>query len=67
MEIKNCPFCGGEGVPVYCENGSQYTSNVLHLSKRGTVKCKKCEIRLPRVYSRVSKAIESWNRRISDD
>lgn len=62
-ELKPCPFCGGEATPVYCENGSQYTSNIMMINKRGTVKCKRCEIRLPRIYSRVSKAIEAWNRR----
>ena len=62
-ELKPCPFCGGEATPVYCENGSQYTSNILYINKRGTVKCKRCGIRLPRIYSRVSKAIEAWNRR----
>ena len=66
-ELKPCPFCGGEATPVYCENGSSYTSNVLIVSKRGTVKCKKCEIRLPRIYSRVSKAIEAWNRRADNE
>ena len=63
MELKPCPFCGGEATPVYCEYGDRYTSNVLYLSKRGTVKCKKCEVYLPRVYRTVSKAIEAWNRR----
>jgi Lar family restriction alleviation protein len=61
--LKTCPFCGGKATPVYCENGNRYTSNMLMLSKRGTVKCKKCEVCLPRVYSKVAKAIEAWNRR----
>ena len=63
MNLKPCPFCGGEAVPVYSNKGSLYTSNILMLSERGTVKCKKCEVRLPRIYSRVSKAIEVWNKR----
>lgn len=62
-ELKRCPFCGGEATPLYCENGNRYTSNVLYISKRGTIKCKKCELTLPRVYSKVSKAIEAWNTR----
>lgn len=62
-KLKPCPFCGGEATPVYCENGSRYTSNILFLLKRGTVKCKRCEIVLPRVYSKVNKAIAAWNRR----
>ena len=61
--LKECPICGGEATPLYCENGNRYTSNILYLSKRGTIKCKKCELTLPRVYSRVSKAIEVWNTR----
>lgn len=65
-ELKPCPFCGGKAVPIYCENGSSYTSNILYLSKRGTIKCSKCEIRLPRVYRRISRAIEAWNRRVDN-
>ena len=63
IKLKPCPFCGGEATPVYCENGNQYTSNIMYLSKRGTIKCKHCGVELQRVYSRVSKAIEAWNRR----
>lgn len=60
------PFCGGEATFVYCETGSKYISNRLYMSKRGTVKCKKCGIRLPRIYSKVSRSIEAWNRRSFD-
>lgn len=63
IKLLPCPFCGGEATPVYCENGNRYTSNILYLSKRGTIKCKKCNLTLPRVYSKVSKAIEAWNTR----
>ena len=66
-ELKSCPFCGGEATPVYCENGSQYTSNIMYLNKRGTIKCKCCEVRLPRIYSKISKAIEAWIRRAKDE
>ena len=65
--LKPCPFCGGEATPVYCENGNRYTSNILYLSKRGTIKCKKCEVVLPRIYSKISKAIEAWNRRAENE
>lgn len=65
-ELELCPFCGEEATVVYCENGSEYTSNVLYLNKRGTVRCKHCEIRLPRIYRRVGNAIEAWNRRAED-
>lgn len=63
ITLRECPLCGGEAVPVYCENGSRYRSNVLYLSKRGTIRCKRCGLELPRVYSRMSKAVEVWNRR----
>lgn len=63
-KLKPCPFCGGSPIPVYCENGNRYTSNVFYPSKRGTVKCKQCEIELPRVYSKITKAVEAWNRRV---
>lgn len=62
-ELKHCPFCGGEAEPVYFEHGNKYRSNILYLSKHGTIRCKRCGVELPGVYSRVSKAIESWNRR----
>ena len=67
VELKRCPFCGGEATPLYCENGNKYTSNVLYLSKRGTIKCKKCEITLPRIYAKVSNAIKAWNRRVENN
>lgn len=66
-ELKPCPFCGGEATPLYCEHGDRYTSNIYYPSKRGTIKCKSCEITLPRVYSKVSKAVEAWNRRVDND
>ncbi len=66
-ELKSCPFCGGEAVPVYSDKGSLYTSNILMLSAKGTVKCKKCEVRLQRIYSRVGKAIEAWNKRAESE
>ena len=37
-KIKSCPFCGGKAVPVYFENGMEYTSNILYSSKRATIK-----------------------------
>lgn len=63
IDLKPCPFCGGSPIPVYCENGNRYTSNIFYPSKRGTVKCKRCKIELPRVYSKITKAVEAWNRR----
>lgn len=66
IELKPCPFCGGNAVPVYCEHGSRYTSTVIYPLKRGTVKCKKCEVCLPEVYNTVTLASEAWNRRAGD-
>lgn len=65
-ELKPCPFCGGEATPIYYDlpQDSYYTSNVYYLNKRGSIKCKKCEIALPRIYRTVSKAAEVWNRRV---
>ena len=63
--IKPCPFCGGKAVPVYVDKrGNRWRSNLFYASYRGTVKCAKCEIELPRIYSRVSKAVERWNKRV---
>ena len=63
-ELLPCPFCGGEATPVYCENDNRYTSNLLYLSKCGTIKCKRCGLMLPKIYSRTSKAMKAWNRRV---
>lgn len=72
--IKTCPFCGGEAEPLYyttkgnsIKRETPYTSNILMLSHRGTIKCKKCEIVLPRTYKTVRYAIEVWNRRNTNE
>ena len=65
-ELKPCPFCGGEATPVYCNKGGVYTSNILYSTKRGTIKCKKCGIKLPHNYAKISRAIEVWNRRVNN-
>ena len=67
--LKKCPFCGGDATPVYYDlpQASGYTSNIFYAGKRGTIKCKKCEVRLPRIYRTVRKASEVWNRRFSDE
>lgn len=62
-ELKPCPFCGGSAVPIYCENGNRYTSNVYYPGKRGTIQCQRCGITLPKVYAKMSRAVERWNRR----
>ena len=64
--LKPCPFCGGDATPVYCENGNQYTSNIVYLSKRGTIRCKRCGLQLPKIYSRFRKAAEIWNGRVTE-
>lgn len=64
-ELKRCPFCGGMATPVYYDLNQDvgYRSNILHKGKRGTIKCKKCEVQLPRIYKTVGYAIDVWNRR----
>lgn len=67
-ELKPCPFCGGEAVALYYDlkQSYGYRSNVLYPNKRGTIKCKHCEVQLPRVYKTVRYAIEVLNRRVND-
>ena len=73
-EINPCPFCGGDARPVYYDGpeckkmqipsyNAGYNSNFVYPGKRGTIKCKKCGQMLPRIYNKVSKAIDVWNGR----
>ena len=69
MNLKPCPFCGGEAQIRYTGNGSGfmgYTSNVVMQSKPGFVMCLKCEVTTSR-NARVCRAIEKWNRRVEDE
>lgn len=67
-ELKQCPFCGGEATPVYYDlpQKTGYTSNVFYPNKRGTIKCKNCEVTLPRIYKTIRKAAQVWNRRYGE-
>lgn len=64
-ELKPCPFCGGKAIIRYCENGDRYRSNIYYPSKRGAVICEKCRVET-HVYSRASKAVNAWNRRVGE-
>lgn len=64
-ELELCPFCGNKAQVRYtgCGSGSHgYTSNILMRSKAGFVICLKCGCRTP-IHSKVSRAINKWNRR----
>lgn len=54
MELKPCPFCGGEA-EIYTANNGKY----------GLVFCKKCEVETP-AFKGINNAISAWNRRVTD-
>ena len=60
-KLKPCPFCNGEPIYVYPEMKS--ISDMRFASKNGTIKCSKCGVVLPHIYSSISKAEVAWNRR----
>ena len=67
-DLKPCPFCGSKAQVRYtgCGSGSHgYTSNILMKSNAGFVICLKCECRTS-IYSKVSRAISKWNRRVDN-
>ena len=57
-EIKRCPFCGGEG-----ELKTKWDMWARRYSS--TVYCKKCRANSG-IWFQKPKAIESWNRRVSE-
>lgn len=65
MELKPCPFCGGEAVmKSYLTNGGVFTRDNEHVY----ITCKSCgarskEWRMSIRYSALEKAEEEWNRR----
>lgn len=61
-ELKPCPFCNGDAVIIYHENGQAYMSNVYYPLKRVSVMCHVCKVQT-QVYSRARKAVEKWNKR----
>ena len=60
-KLKPCPFCNGEPIYVYPE--MKCISDMRFASKKGTIKCNKCGVVLPHIYSSISKAEVAWNRR----
>ena len=52
MEIKKCPFCGGE-------------AEIKYLCFRPYIICCKCHAQIP-CYNNYKTAIEAWNRRVND-
>ena len=62
IELKQCPFCGGEADIHEC---ADFDSDMLKVVYGGMcgVHCTKCNIAtLP--YPREQEAIEAWNRRV---
>lgn len=62
LELKKCPFCGGDAVIVYRQNNYEYTHANYYPLKQGTVMCSVCGLRLPRFWS-AECAVAVWNRR----
>lgn len=65
MELKPCPFCGGDAEVRYAtskHDSTGWTSNIYRWNEPGFIKCTKCDSRTAR-YSRVNVAVNKWNRR----
>ena len=58
VELKPCPFCGGEAHP---DN-----TWILSGARKWVVHCIKCGASIG-FYETKKKAIEAWNRRIKDE
>lgn len=52
MELKKCPFCGGEAI-------------LEELEEMSFIECKNCYVSMPGTDS--EEAIESWNTRYKED
>ncbi|HPE08135.1 MAG TPA: Lar family restriction alleviation protein [Saprospiraceae bacterium] len=65
--LLNCPLCGGKADFVYLQRGSKFRSNVVLKNNKCTVKCLRCELELPRMYSEAEKAAKAWNKRAKPD
>lgn len=53
IELKPCPFCGGEAHYVKCSDGEAW------------VRCKDCGTETA-IFDSVEEAAEAWNRRADD-
>jgi Lar family restriction alleviation protein len=72
MELKPCPFCGGEPQVFACDGaGCFYTSvGTAQIMGRKTdhklIRCKKCGIRT-KAYLTDKGVFNAWNRRADND
>jgi Lar family restriction alleviation protein len=67
IELKPCPFCGGEAEYVYCSN-----MMLIPTLRQVAVQCKECGVATAVVdasteYCAKDKATEVWNRRADND
>lgn len=55
MELKPCPFCGGEAIIDDCGDHRYF------------VRCTKCSINQDKLFAQKCDAARVWNRRMSDE
>jgi Lar family restriction alleviation protein len=58
MELKPCPFCGGEAKLHYWRDEPKRLNPAV-------IRCKKCGVETP-VYNKIRLAEEAWNRRVGE-
>lgn len=63
LKLMRCPFCNGNGEVVYKDRNYEYTDPNYFPLKSGTVRCRKCGLRLPKFFASAENAVEAWNRR----
>lgn len=64
MELKPCPFCGGEVYPCYAsKTGRHY---ILHYQRGQAKKCLVQTVELKESIRTLGQAIEAWNRRVKE-
>ena len=60
MNLKPCPFCGGENAVVTIRINTKH-------AVRFHVRCRQCSCMLNRRFVCEAEAIEAWNRRADDE